>query len=262
LGARDLQFSFWWLWLVQLEGSFFVSFLPGGLSGDIYRTYAIARKTERALDSVSSVLLEKVIGLAAMMFISVVSLLVGRNWLETTTFAALSPPVFAVAGVFFTILLLVAFVIRNDLLRRWHLPIPFWDRLQQVTSQLSARVYDRRVLTTLALLSLFLQLSIVLWYFTVATALGLGLSLLALLIVVPLVELFLVIPVSVGGIGLRDGALIILLLPFGLSREDAVAFSLLMAATATALRALSGIAFLFQSRRPSLLHTHAEQVDG
>ena len=45
--AQGFRLPFRWLWLVQLRSSFVVTFLPGGVAGDIYRTFAIGREAQR-----------------------------------------------------------------------------------------------------------------------------------------------------------------------------------------------------------------------
>ena len=66
LDGLRLERPFWWLGLTQLEGAFFATFLPGGVGGDIYRTYRIARATEDNSRSVVAVVIEKLAGSASM----------------------------------------------------------------------------------------------------------------------------------------------------------------------------------------------------
>lgn len=252
LQAHGLLFPFRWLWLVQLKSSFVVTFLPGGASGDLYRTIVIGREVERNLDSVSAVVLEKMVGLLAMMFLSIVSLFVGMRLLGMTAYANLIGPVSIVAGGLIFISFMVYSVVRARLISRWHLPFSFWNRLAETTERLAMQFRDDRMLLSLALLSVLLQLSIVLWYFIVARAMALDVSLIALMIAVPIVELLLAIPVSIGGIGVRDASLVVLMLPFGLSTEEIISLSLLVALTATLLRVLSGSAFLWNTNGQKL----------
>ncbi len=245
LQTHGMQLSFRWLWLVQLRSSFVVSFVPGGVSGDVYRTFVIGRKSERTLDSIAAVVLEKVIGLLAMMSLSIISLLVGVGLLGITAYNSLVAPVAVIAGGLILFCLVSYLVLRARLLSRWRLPFPFWTRLQETADRLALQFNESHNVLSLALLSLLLQISIILWYFVVAQARALELSLLTLLIAVPIVELLLTIPVSIGGVGVRDAALVVLLLPFGLSAEEIVSLSLLVALTATLVRVLSGLAFLF-----------------
>jgi uncharacterized membrane protein YbhN (UPF0104 family) len=244
LHAQGLTVPFHLLWMIQLKSSFFISFVPGGAAGDIYRTVAIGREIKRVLDSIASVLLEKFIGLAAMMLLSIASLITGVYLLDLAPYSNIARPVFVLALALLAAWLLFFALIRGQFLKRRGLPISFPDRLQDVSEQLYFLFGNSRILAKLGLLSFLLQVSIVFWYFTVARAMHLDISLLALMIGVPVIELLLAIPISVGGIGVRDSALVVLLLPFGLNAEDIVSFSLLVAFTATLARTLSGLAFI------------------
>lgn len=257
LRTHGMPLSFRWLWLVQLKSSFVVSFVPGGVSGDVYRTYVIGRKIERTLDSISAVMLEKIIGLLAMMSLSIVSLMVGMGLLGVTAYSNLIGPVAVIAGGLVMFCLGSYLVIRLRLLARWRLPFSFWTRLEETADRLALQFRDGRVVLSLALLSLLLQFSIILWYFVVAQAKALDLSLITLLIAVPIVELLLTIPISIGGVGVRDASLVVLLLPFGLSAEEIVSLSLLVAFTATLVRVLSGLAFLFDGEGQDVLLQNA-----
>lgn len=248
---RSLDISYWWLWLVQLKSSFVVSFVPGGMAGDIYRTYVIGKEWQDTLNSIMSVLTEKIIGLASMMALSVISLLYGIYWLQSETFDTIAPAIFLFSTIFFAGCLVVMLMIRLRLLDRWQFSISWWRRLQEEASQLSTLFSSGTNLLKLVILSTVLQVSIVLWYFTIARAMQLQVSLVTFLIIVPLVELLVTLPISVGGLGVRDSALAVLLIPFGLSGAEALSFSLLVTFTGAMVHALSGIAFLFQTESQS-----------
>lgn len=246
LDAQGLSFPYLWLILLQLKGAFILSFLPGGVSSDIYRSYIIGREADRHLISIASVLLERAVGLGALIFVSVASLLVGVYFLNISAYADLAPSVLAVALAVFTLALILFLVIRRRLIKRWQLPIPFWGRFQQVSERLNLLFSNHRALAALILLSIALQLAVILSYFMVAQAMHLQLSILPFLITIPVVELLISVPISVGGIGVRDTALVFLLLPFGVSAEEALSLSLLMAFVVTIMGILSGLSFFIQ----------------
>lgn len=255
LASHGLSFPYLWLVLLQLKGSFILSFLPGGVSSDIYRSYIIGREADGSsskllsnqhLISVVSVLLERVMGLGALIFVSVASLFVGVYILNISAYANLAPSVLIVALTGFALALIAFLLIRSRLIKRWQLPIPFWRRIQQVSERLHLLFSNHRALAALILLSIALQLAVILSYFMVAQAMQLRLSLLPFLITVPVVELLISVPISVGGIGVRDTALVFLLLPFGVSAEEALSLSLLMAFVVTIMGILSGLSFFIQ----------------
>jgi uncharacterized protein (TIRG00374 family) len=60
-------------------GFFFNNFLPANIGGDIMRGYGLARYTERSAEAAVSVVVDRIIGLAAFMFTAVVSAIIAVN---------------------------------------------------------------------------------------------------------------------------------------------------------------------------------------
>ena len=83
---------------------------------------------------------------------------------------------------------------------------------------------------------------------SVGRALGVEVGLSTWFVVVPLVNLTMVLPISIGGVGVREGMMSLLLAPFGVPRETAVAVGLLTLLTAVVCGLLGGIVFLADER--------------
>jgi hypothetical protein len=66
------------------------------------------------------------------------------------------------------------------------------------------------------------------------------------MITIPLIEFLVTMPISIGGIGVRDSAFVFLLVPLGLTTADALSYSLLSFVVSTVVSILSGITFLFE----------------
>jgi len=72
------------------------------------------------------------------------------------------------------------------------------------------------------------QLTVMLASFFAADALGLGLSWTAILAFMPAVAIVQVLPITIGGLGVREGALVLFLHPLGISTQHAIAFGLMV----------------------------------
>jgi len=70
-------------------------------------------------------------------------------------------------------------------------------------------------------------------FFILAKALGMSINFIDLSLIISISGLLALLPITILGIGTRDAALILLLKPFGISAEEAVALSLSMLATYT-----------------------------
>jgi uncharacterized protein (TIRG00374 family) len=252
LKTLNLELPLWWLCLAHLRGSFLKSFAPGGIAGDIYRSYLLARRTKQRLQSVAAILVEKAIGIASMVLLSVFSLLYGIYWIGYPVFGQLAFPILVGSGVLLAGGIIFIMAIQKGLIRQIPMRRRFWVRLEVLLSQISSFPSKNRNLPKLAVVSLLLQVSIVLWYFMIAISLEFHISFLVLLATIPLVELLLMLPISVGGIGIRDWAFTVLFIPFGLTVTEALSFSLLSFILTTVVTSLSGLAFLFKPPIPNV----------
>jgi hypothetical protein len=95
------------------------------------------------------------------------------------------------------------------------------------------------------LLSLSLQLVIVLWSWVVGKSLQYNLPFDVLLVTIPVILIFAMLPFSINGIGVREAAHVFFLHPFGLSTAEAVSFSLLTYSVIAGFRIISGVLFFF-----------------
>jgi len=245
LNGLGVTLSFWWLGLAQLKGSFVGAVLPGGISGDIYRTFVIGKKTADGCNSISAVLIEKIIGIGSMLLLCMSGVLYGVYWLGHPVFIQLVQPSLIGLSLFVVVCGALPAAARLPILGQ----VGFsHDRvsLNEVVHRILVVFSDKAQFLSVVFVSLLIQVAIVAWYFAIARAIELNVSFSMFLVTVPIVELLLMLPISIGGIGVREGAFVLLLVPFGLELPDVVAFSLLCLTIAGITRVLSGTAFLFK----------------
>jgi uncharacterized protein (TIRG00374 family) len=97
----------------------------------------------------------------------------------------------------------------------------------------------------ISLTSFGVQLIGVVFYYGCALAVGLEVSFLVLCLVVPAAVLASMLPLSINGLGLREGALVGLLVAYGVSAPQAGSFAFLALIIATAVALVGGIVYLF-----------------
>lgn len=199
-----------------LVGRFLGTFTPTGVGLEAYKAYDIARYTEKAEASVSVVLIEKMIGT----FFSL-SLLV----LITLPFFAGSIDVkfLYVFGAFFVVLLLLALILlfnpgffRKILSFNFPLKGKIEKPLNNLVDAFTIYCKKRGSLLTAILLGLVAYLFWFLTYYMNSLALGAGLALSDVLKVGPMTQIATMIPLSIAGIGLREGAFMGLLNTLGI----------------------------------------------
>lgn len=242
-----------WLSILQLKGLFLGSVLPGGISGDIYRTFKIAKETEVLNRSISAILVEKGFGFAMMVFSCFAGLLLGLYWVDHPVFWQIARPISWVFLFIFSTIIACLIILQANLLEKIPVPAKPMAKMMENIRYIKGIFNETGEIAKIAFLSLLLQVTIVVWYFVMGKAIALDLSFLTFMVTVPLIEFLLMLPISIGGIGVREGAFILLLSPFGISGTDAISFSLLSFMVAMTMRIFSGTAFFIETRKKDII---------
>jgi glycosyltransferase 2 family protein len=231
LRAQGIDIPFTALLAYTLEGVFFNNFLPANVGGDVMRGYGLARHTDRAAEAAVSVVVDRVVGLIAFMtaaFISavVVVFFTGQRQLMGTVLAS-GLGMAALAGLFAAVLsrrvrALVEPLFKNRWLARLQ---PTYHRLSDALSAYRFK-FGRLVLAFGVSLGTLILSNFA--NYLVAEALGGGVSLLHIFLFNPLIAFVLLIPVSVGGLGLNQGAFVFFYGLVGVDKQIALPISLVM----------------------------------
>ena len=211
-----------------LTGAFYGLAMPGVIGGDAARIWLCMRETQAPLTLIAgTVLAERVLGVVALLLI----LSLGIFWFPGSD---------GKGGVTWVPLLAVtifgAVVALPWMLRRLSVALPVmtgpdmgrWGKISsRVLSGASPikRLSVGHLLTALVLSVLFQGFDILSTY-AIGQALGLQLNMQMLLIAMPIAYVVTVLPISPGGLGVREGTLVIVLAQFGLSGSDAAILAL------------------------------------
>ncbi|MEB3187517.1 MAG: lysylphosphatidylglycerol synthase transmembrane domain-containing protein [bacterium] len=215
----------------HLVGMFFNTFLPSSFGGDAVRAYQLARRSGRTAGSVGSVIVDRFLSLHALLVAAggaVLGLPALRQAVSMPTLVAVS---LAGTAPFFMPLLLT----RSPLSR-------LVGRLPGLASVLEAFVAPgaARRTGTLYLMALVMQVLNALMHVWICRSLGLDVPAAYVMGFVPVMVLIGSLPVSVNGLGLREGALVYFLGRAGVPAAEALAvgfLSLLMLLLAGAVGA-------------------------
>lgn len=215
----------------QLMGSYFAGmflniFLPGAVGGDAYRVLQVSRRTQDSEIGLVSVFLERFTGLVALSLMGILGVvplfkLIDR-WDIILLFLGC---VGALAGG--TLLIASPGLLRwlSPGLNRLHLE-KLVTRVAKIQALLYQFIQHRRALFLSITLSLILQISIVFYHYLLAQQLGIAVTFLELLVFVPIVVVITMLPISLGGIGIKEGLWIYLFTQVGQTAEAALLFSI------------------------------------
>ena len=237
-------------------GQFFNTFLPSGFGGDVVRVFELARYGVSKAESLSTVFLDRMSGLMAFFLMTLVAL----------PFAlALIPP-----GVVLILVALGAAGIVGTWLmfeRRFTTPLvqalfvrtsfPFKAKVVRLYE--SMRANSPRATGEAMLIGFLFNLLLIAVNFLVARAFGQDIPLGYFLLFVPIISTLLLLPISLNGLGVREGAYVLLFASAGVSSAAAASISLAFWAITVGAGLIGGALYALQGARGALTGLNDER---
>jgi uncharacterized membrane protein YbhN (UPF0104 family) len=195
----------------------------------VVRAWFLAGGPGRRWLAALSVLSERTVGLIALLCIACLATLANLKEL----------PVWALGTVWATAGAAIVVLVTLPVLGRWS------TKCRSLAQGLSlARSAGPRWAAAFGL-SLIVQVAGIVQIGLLGLALDLPAPALAYAVVIPLVTLLTMLPISVNGVGVREGSLVLLLAPVGVSEAGAVALGIVWFAMLAAASVLGGVVYLF-----------------
>ena len=250
---------------ISLVAHFFNSFLLGSAGGDVRKAYYAARVTRhRKTEAVTTVLLDRVLGLFTMLGFAVAFIVPNLDLIQlhrkTQVLAVVVLGMFAAAGVALWLSLRGGVSGVFPRAREWVARLPMGVVLGRgIDAGRSLGRHPALVVRTV-IGSVLLTFVCVLQLLTLVWGYGLEVAWMPMLFVVPAVICISALPLTPNGLGVRDNLYMYLLsLPqIGVSAGTAVAISLVAYACSLVWSALGGVLYLFMRREADLVEAVAE----
>jgi uncharacterized membrane protein YbhN (UPF0104 family) len=214
LGVRKL-FS------LYMIGAFFNTILPGVIGGDAVKGFYLYKAIGRGSLTLASIFMDRYIGFVVLIAICAIAFPFGYKYLQGSRIEWLLP--FVVLS--FIIASLLIFGLRLG--KRIKILSGFYDYFHSYRNQ-------KKVIIKTTLLSVLIQLSGIFAVYILAIGIGQHIPFLACLIFLPLIILFTTLPISISGLGVREGAFVLFFGLIGVKPEVATAISLSWFVTMTA----------------------------
>lgn len=222
--------------VVNLVSRFYGLVLPGRVGGGAVRWYRLVKLEDRKLAVLGAILASRVLHLLGLCGLGLVFLAWDRP--DVAGVAAVGAPVLLLGGALVGVLL---FFLGSELPRllRW---FPRVGRLRGLGETLKRfRRLSAREASLVAGLSLAENLSATVIIYLSALALGIALPFTTLGWVRAVVQLVALAPVSLSGLGVREGGLLIALEPYGVTGSAAVALGLVVFAGTLLVGLIGGL---------------------
>jgi hypothetical protein len=242
--AVGIRIPLWKVCAYYHVGLFFNNFLPANIGGDLARISDASRYGPTRAAALSTVLLDRIIGTLALASLALVTTLPAIDafhlrivYLALVAFFALS--VTLLWAVFHPALLPAL----ERALARVGLGT-LKPHLDDLAFRLQGFRGQRALFLKLLSVALVVQVARILVHALVARALGLEVALAYFFLFVPLLAVIVSLPISFNGIGVREGAGVVLFGLVGVSRAQAFSLQFTAYLVGVAVSLLGGVVFL------------------
>lgn len=238
LNVQKAGIAVWAAIKLHFLGLFYNNFMPGAVGGDLLKAWYVTKHTHRRLEAVFSVFVDRLTGLVSMIMMAIAGFLIllrqgqvsilangdssGAKSGDLTVYIKISLvlAVILLAGLG----VMLAVPITRRMLKAIVGKIIF--RVERVISSFKVYLYNPKRLLQAVCITLVAQSLNILGIYLVGKNLGIEVGLKYYFVFFPIVWIASVIPVSIGGVGVVEGLLVLLFVKAGAVGEAAFALSL------------------------------------
>jgi uncharacterized protein (TIRG00374 family) len=227
-------------------GLFWNNFLPTAMGGDIARILKLKKEGMDTYDLLSSTLMDRLIGLVSILLMGLTALIFAPilHYSQSTQYLL----VLFLIGLFPTMLLLL-----SDKSKRFYLKIfnylqstKFPASISKFIEVLLIFMDHKRTLFHVLFYSFLAQFAIITCYIFISLSLGIQIPIYVYFSIVPIVFLATSLPLSIGGLGIRESVLVGLMHLYSADTQEALELSIFYIAILLLLTIPGGI-FMFKA---------------
>jgi len=243
--SLEVHVSFGRLFYLYMAGTFFNTFLPTGIGGDVVKIIDLAPESGGAR-AFSTVFADRLTGILGTSLIALCVAIVDP--------ADVPPPIVAlVIVVTGSILLATLLLTQQKLIDRVMRHVPGWSKLlgkakvRKIYEALTS--YSLGAIARSTLISLPFTLTLIATQYALALSLGLIVPVQYFALFIPLTALVQMLPISFNGLGVREVTFQVLFGTVGVAGEQAVAISLLYYILRVITGLIGGLMYLIGNLR-------------
>ncbi len=249
LNFHNSHVGYFRLLAINFVGLFFSLFLPGRTGGDVVRGYFLSKSSLELSKIIGTMMTWRFVGIFAMILIGWVSALLSYPTLKDATYVLFT------TGLLCIFIAVVMVLVNGKLLNKFesaNSAVQKKNRFGRIKGILKQAYHDTAVFkhqhrlllfnTVLACVSNSLILGT--WYF-VSRAANWNISMWYILMFIPIISLLQMMPVSLNGIGVREGAAIVVFGSVGVVQESAVSVAMFFSGISILVSLSGGIVYAF-----------------
>jgi len=231
LKVKNIRVPFWEIFKIYYISSFIGTFLPSSLGIDLLRSYSLSRYIKNTHDSVSTVVVDRLLGIISLIFVVLMGVLAIETGFVNNTWQFVITIIVCLFVLFGGVILSRYLIVFMEwILYKLHFSPA---KIEKYVSLLH-RIYDSIIdfknnkwaVFKVFLVSIIFQFSRVAISYFIALSFDIHIGIKYWIIIVPLVTLATMLPLAVGGIGIREGAFVFFLSKLGVSISTAFLLSI------------------------------------
>jgi glycosyltransferase 2 family protein len=231
-------------------GTFFNNILPTTIGGDVIRTMRISAGSGKTSAVAVTVLVERATGLIALLFYALAAWGYTAIFLPDIDITQTAKLGFTVIGTLTAILIILIFLFMTNRLTAFRKKIIKSLHIAKFMAPIEEALLicgkQKRVLFYTLGISFIFQFTAVLSNYCIALSLGIHLPFVYFLLFVPVISLALMLPISIGGIGVRESLNVLLWANVGLSSSLAISMSFISFILLAAVGSAGGIIYVIK----------------
>lgn len=240
-------------------GAFFNNFLPANIGGDVVRIYDVYQESRRPNASIAATVTDRLFGMIALALLAVPSGMVVAAKSEKlglqSGFGRMS---LAIVLAFVGILFLAAAVIFSRKLAKFLYLIfrplllgGLRERFKRIYESFQVYASESGNLAIVLLVALGVQVLRVIVHYEISKAMGLSIPAMYFFLFIPVVAIFIALPISIGGLGVREGLEIFFFCRAvdGLGQEQAFTMGLLAYIVGILVSLAGGVIYFSRNSR-------------
>jgi uncharacterized protein (TIRG00374 family) len=248
LKSQGLSIPFYRVWSFYFVGLFFNNFLPANIGGDIVRIYDASKYCKDKSSVFVATFMDRVVGVLAISFLAVVASVYCLDHFRI--YLIYLTVVLGFFGTLFVVLsildrrILVLFEKPFKLVKAFDLE----RRVVKLFDQLHSYREKVPLLMKVLAVAIGIQVLRVYVHYLVARSLGISISPAYFFLFVPVLAVLSALPISINGLGVREGAGVVLFGLAGVANHDAFSIEFMTYLVGVAISLAGGVIFL--SRGP------------
>jgi uncharacterized protein (TIRG00374 family) len=235
-------------------GAFFNTILPSNIGGDVVRVYDVYRVSGKSNEAIAATVTDRMLGLVGLGLLAMPSglhIALSRGTLGTDSRFGATSMIIVLA---FVAVLAFAFMVlmNRELARKFsRLLRPLFirgthERFKNIYESFHLYRGNMGDLTAALGIAIAVQVLRVLVHYEVSRAIGLDIPMIYFFLFIPVIAIFIALPISIGGLGVREGLGVVFFCGAvqGLGKEQAFGMGLLAGVVGVLVSMVGGVIYL------------------